>query len=404
MLTLMLVSAAVASGNGESAEGESPPAMTETFDPPLWSEEKENDFKKHRLSYSRSLKVDRVTEQDRQNLTRGVERYMYRLTMPELFADLPKEVLREVISDLRSPVTGKAAREFVLQEIVRVAPELYKQPKTARINLAILLTNLDSDHKAEPQVPYIPAADRLLELLQQPNQFLEVKLWCAKGLGRICRDSDPSIRLRDRIAGALLEGLASAPRHVSPEVRDWYRGLFIEALGDTGLVYNINRQPTIIDTLMNLVADPKESWNIRTIALHAVSRLQFDASTNVDLILYEAGKLTHDMGVAYNNNRRAPYWREAFLRLYFSMIPRQPKEAHQRNWGLVNQTQNRSGLGQYRAKAESLLEAMAPVYNPVTGGGNQIPPASIQNLQQWLQANAPENRRPTPESQPLPQS
>ncbi|MFG0335584.1 MAG: hypothetical protein ACF8TS_19675, partial [Maioricimonas sp. JB049] len=88
------------------------------------------------------------------------------------------------------------------------------------------------------------------------------------------------------------------------------------------------------------------------------------------------------------------------------MIPRRPKESHQRTWGLVNQIQNRSGLGQYRAKAESLLEALAPVYNPVTGSGGEapIPASSIQNLQQWLQANAPENRRPTPESQPLPQS
>ncbi|QDU36398.1 hypothetical protein Mal4_06840 [Maioricimonas rarisocia] len=406
MLTVLVVSAAVASGNGEAANGESPPVTSRDFDPPLWSEQQEKDFRKHRLNFSRALKADRLSEQDRQNITRGVQRYMYRMTMPELFRDLPKDVLREIISDLRSPVTGKAARDFVMQEVVRIAPELYNQPQPPRFNLAILLSNLDADHKAEPQVPYIPAADRLLEMLQQPNQFFSVKIWCAKGLGRICRDADPSIRLRDRIAGALLQGLAEAPDHVEPEVREWYQRLFIEALGDTGLVYNINRQPTIIDTLMQLLSDPQQSWDIRTAALHAVSRLQFEPSTNVDLILYEAGKLAHEMGRAYNANRAAPHWQANFVKLYHSMIPRFPKEAHQRNLGLVNQIQNRSGLGQYRAKAESLLEAMAPVYNPVTesGGQNPIPASGIQNLQQWLQANAPENRRPTPESQPLPQS
>ncbi|MFG0334161.1 MAG: HEAT repeat domain-containing protein, partial [Maioricimonas sp. JB049] len=316
MLTLMVVSAAVASGNGEAANGQSPPVTSRDFDPPLWSDQQETDFRKHRLNFSRALKVDRLTEQDRQNITRGVQRYMYRLTMPTLFRDLPKDVLREIIADLRSPVTSGAARDFMMQEIIRIAPELFNQPLPPRFNLAILLANLNTDHRAEPLVPYLPAADPLLAMLQQPNQFFAVKIWCAKGLGRICRDADPNIRLRDRIADALLKGLAEAPDHVETEVREWYQRLFIEALGDTGLVYNINRQPTIIDTLMQLLTDPQKSWDIRTAALHAVSRLQFEPSTNVDLILYEAAKLAEEMGRAYNQNRGTTHWPDNFLKLY----------------------------------------------------------------------------------------
>jgi hypothetical protein len=360
--------------------------------------------KKYKLYYTRALTSERLGNTDKENLKRGVEYYLYGMTQPTP-PDAIFELRRSLLIDLRSRSTKDPARQFLLDEIVRVAPELLDQPPGPRLNVLILLASLDTNQTPEPPLPYVPANQILLDAINDPDQLVECKIWAAIGLGRISRDGNPGIAVKNRIAEDLVKQLATPEAQTDPAAQNsadwWYRMRLLEALGDNGLPVNVNGEPIVIDAMMEIVVDPNEHWLIRSTAARACTQLKWGAGTNVSLINYTICQLVLEMARTYNqerdrNVREAPYWRRCFFNAYLCYRPL-TAEQRQRGWGLLQQA------GAQRAEVEAAYRAVLPVTNAVTRvvAAEKVPQPAIDGLGEWLENNQPDDWKVTPASEKL---
>jgi hypothetical protein len=360
---------------------------------------------KYRLKYSQALKADRLGTEERALLTRGVEYYLYSMT-----AESPPEPLielrRRLMTELRSPITKDAAREYLLSEIVRVSKGLLDQPPGVRLNIMILLAGLSTNHTPQDPIPFEPANEVLLTVLNDPDQLVQCKIWSAIGLARISRDGNPNITLKSRIAVDLVKALDS------PEAKNsdnwWYRMRLIDAIGDNGEKVNLTQDPVAINALIKIIADPQEHWIIRSSAARAITQLKSDSQTNIPLVAHEICKLGHQMAQAYNQPlaqankdtpKEAPYWRFCFTNWYLAFQPRTAAQK-QRGWGLLQQAG-----AQNRAMVQEAYQASLPVINGVMRhkDAEQIPQNAIDGLDTWLKNNVPDNFKVTPASEELKQ-
>lgn len=364
------------------------------------------EWRNYRLAYTNSLRATRLTNEDKTNLRRGVEFYLYGMTQ----AEPPESILdlrRGLMTNLRSTITTDAARQYLLEEIVRISEELLDQPSKVRLNILILLASLPTNPTPDPPLPFVPANDVLLKVVNNPEQLVHCKIWAAIGLGRISRDANPNINIKNRIAVDLVRALDSPEAQTSPNSQDsaesWYRMRLIEALGDNGLPANVQQEPVVIDAMMRILHDSNEQWAIRSTAARSCTQLAWDAQTNVPLVNFEVCKLAHQMAEAYNqqlaqnNNQEAPYWRRCFLNVYLSYQPL-TAEQKQRGWGLLQ----RAGA-QYMAAVRGGYDVVLPVVNAVTRdvAAEKVPQAAIDDLGSWLQNNPPDSFKVTPGSEEL---
>ena len=95
----------------------------------------------------------------------------------------------------------------MLSEIVRISEELLDQPPGVRLSIMVLLASLSTNPTPAPQIPYEPAHDILLTVLNDTDQLVQCKIWSAKGLGRISLQGNPGITIKSRIAVDLVKAL-----------------------------------------------------------------------------------------------------------------------------------------------------------------------------------------------------
>lgn len=388
----------------EAAEPETVPAADEDdvqYAPPKYTAEQKKEFEqKHRLKFSQTLSVDRLSNADKDNLTLGAQYYLYQMTMPEQRDNL-HEIVRDLLDKINSRVTKEEPRNFMNEEVVRIAEELMDQHPHVRRNVLILAASLSSDPRAEPPTPFTGASKLFLMVLNDPYQFPAEKLWAARGLARIGRDADLPIAEESRIASDLAAALESPE---AKEPRNWpYRMRLVDALGDIGLVYDVTRQPVMIDALMKILVNPKENWIIRSAAARAVTHLNYEPQdqVNIPLVCYEVVRLGHQMAQARNQGLNASHWPYCFLNFYMSFHP-QTADQKQKKLGLMNQV-TRPAYAQHQMLVKSAYDAVIPVVNAVVEAPNApaIPQAQIQAMGNWLQNNVPTDLKPTPASKDL---
>lgn len=392
----------------EEAEADKPAAEAAplpkdigNYAPPRYTAEQKREWElKQRIKFTTTLKSDRLSSADKEVLTAGVQYYLYRMTMPEEFNNL-HEIVRKLVDEINNRLTTPEARAFLNEEVVRIGAELMDQHPHVRRNVLILAASLSSDPRAEPPTPYTGAGKLFLTVLNDPSQQPAEKLWAAKGLGRIGRSADLGIAERSRIATDLTAALDDP---AARDPKNWpYRLRLVDALGDCGLVYDVTRQPIVIDALMKIVVNQQENWIVRSASARAVTQLPYEAADNVNvpLVCYEITRLGHQMAQARNQNIEASHWKLCFLNLYMAFNP-QTAEQKQKKWGLLQQV-TRPAYAQYQPLVTNAYQLVVPVVNSVVGTVNApaIPAAQIQAVGDWLQNNVPSDLKPTPASQDL---
>lgn len=406
------LSAQVSPAAPEPAQDETAPVPTieeSEYGPPLMTPEEQKEWPSQRLKFTNALRVERIGPAEREALTQGARYHLYVLTLLEAQGETIafQNIVRGLLDELhRANLTKKEPRDFLNAEIVRLAPDLLDKSPQSRLNAVIIVASLSSDPAASPPKPYVPGHKLLLGVLNEPTQFVPCKIWAALGLARICRDGDPGVNDRNAIAADLIAAL-DTPQARLP-ANWWYRMRLVDALGDSGLVYNLVRRPVVLDALMKIVADPAEEIRIRCAAARAATQLPWEATTNVPLICYQVCKLGKEMAESRNRqlaqNANHPHWRFYFLNVYMAFVPDAPEEI-QKRWGLRQQVE-RPGLGVHKALVEGAYQAIMPVINSVTGNVNPAatPARDLQNLNNWLQNNVPADFKVTPESEELKQT
>ncbi len=397
---------AAAPPDGDPAPATLAPAEAESeFGPPLISAAERTEWLRSRQpKYRNALALDQPSAADKDELTLAVKTALYSLTLYENDGDPLGflNVVRTLGDDLRKLNTKKQPRDHMNAEIVRVASDLLDKAPKSRLNAVIIVASLSSDPATSPPKPYVPGFKFLLTVLNEPTQFVDCKIWAANGLGRICRDGDPGINDRNAIVADLITAL-DGPQARLP-ANWWFRMRLLDALGDSNLVYNLIQKPVAIDTLMKVLTDRQEDWIIRSTAARAVTQLPWTATTNVPLITSEIARLTDEMAQARNQQLNNPRWKWCFVNIYMSFMPDTAEEI-QKRWGLRQQVE-RPGLGGHKLLVDAAYQVVLPVVNSVTGSANPVPtpPASLQNLENWLQNNVPQDLKVTPESEELKQT
>jgi len=398
-----------------------PPAATlsstpdeSEYGPPLvTAEERQAWVRTHGAKYRSALTTEHPGAAEKDELALGMRMALYSLTLYESENDAEefRNVVRSLSDDLRRGTTKKEPRDLMNAELVRVAPDLLDKGPKSRLNAVIILASLIIEPpptQGPPPRPYVPAFKVLLGVLNEPSQFVDCKIWAANGLGRICRDGEPGINDRTTIASDLAAAL-DAPQAKLP-ANWWYRMRLVDALGDSGLVFNLVQKPVVIDALMKVLTDPQEDFLIRSTAARAVTQLPWTATTNVPLIATEVARLAGDIGQSYNKQLAGnkgvvdPRSKWCFINVYMAFMP-DTQDKMQKRWGLRQQVE-RPGLGVHKPFVEGTYQVVLPVVNAVIGTNNPvpIPNGALQNLGNWLQNNIQQNLKVTPESDELQQT
>ncbi|MFO1091997.1 MAG: hypothetical protein U0992_01605 [Planctomycetaceae bacterium] len=385
-----------------------PAADASKYPPPLTDKAKVKDWETKQngeLRFKTALKQERLANADREVLTNALKVYLHRMTIRE---KEEQEKMHTTVQRLLDALklASPEARNFVNEEVVRLAPELLRQPPGVRLNVLILAANLSSDPSTDPPRPFNGATPLFLSVVDDPEQLPESKIWAVKGLARIARETDVSALQRDSIATHLADALNATD--AQSQANWWYRLRIIDSLGDVGQLYNLQRQPVIIDSLMSVGSNRKEHPMVRATALRAVTQLPWlpGDAVNVPLVTYEICSFVREAAQVRNvpANINAPHWKYCFLCSYLAFNP-QTAAQKQKNWGLLQKV-TQPGYTQYAPSVQAAYQAILPVVNAVIGSKNPraINADEIKSLDEWLQNNRPQDRKPTPSSKQVEQS
>lgn len=410
LLPTVLLPSVVQAQNGESEE---PPVVDEVpagrprWSPPSWYMDpvEATQFEREKIRVISNLKLNSPSTAQVREIQKIAHYYLSKITHEEVRQKIPQNVTQRFHAELLQSSHRPAARAALLDEILRIIPDLLTHPDDLiRVNAVLLLTELSIEpanfQTQTPALPYTPTHRVLISILGDSQQKMECRILASRGLSRIARDDEAnslSSNERSDIAIALVGGLASVPSGKADEVW-WFRYRVVEALGYVNRLDNVSGQPIVIDTLLAVLGDPDEHLLVRSQAALSVSRLPYAGSTNVQLITHEICRLIMRLSVEFEKNPRNPYWRDYFGRVYLAFRPENQQQAN-KNWGLTSQIR-RPGLGGSSAYVEAAFERAIPIFKAILEPENptQIPQQSLKTFQEWVAANQPSNRKVTPAS------
>ena len=377
------------------------------------------------LKFSSAQKSIAPTSAETKELIDGANLFVDKMTIPKFRVDLHRYVIEPARRSVEGQLTLAKPREILLKAITDRSLELLKATPPhhpdVELGIVILLSTMNAQVAGTntAAVPFTGSAKALITVLEDPRHPLQSRIMAAKGLGRMGLEAVPGIKggdlsvvQRGEIATSLAKVLLDVNNSGGTEDgKLWYRWRLAEALGDCGMAYDLNKGSGYIDVLLAVATNPKENLGVRAVAMRAVTQLAWDAQVNVPLILSETLKLQVEIANQYNaavmsKKLVSAELHHANLNLYFAF---QPETAQQVTlmWGLRYQTK-RAGLNQYTPLATSAYDVLLPAVNhiasrPKASQAALMPPALIAALQSWIDANPPQNRKPTAASpNPLP--
>ncbi|MCA8984578.1 MAG: hypothetical protein KDA76_12495 [Planctomycetaceae bacterium] len=297
-----------------------------------------------------------------------------------LLPDIREKLKREI--DLRAK---PPARDVMLQEIVKNCKLLLKYPLPIRLNAVMLITELNETSgdlaKGIPPAPYQGMTEALLDVIGDPNQHEALKVAAVNGLLRICRDSNPRVDIRLKMAEMLVKELESTT------TSEWYRMVAIQTLARTDVLNDAQRRPFVVQKLAEILVDTKQGWRVRADAAYALARVPMDTTINVPLLLHEIARFAHDMSLQYNNTKDAAHWRYCMVRLYLVFRPEDARDT-----ALLDRI-TRNPLNKFRTEVQGLYDVVLPVINDVIEFVPQqaISAANSTKLKSWIDGNPPAN-------------
>ncbi|MEZ5952389.1 MAG: hypothetical protein R3C12_25005 [Planctomycetaceae bacterium] len=296
-----------------------------------------------------------------------------------LLPDIREKLKREI--DLRAK---PPARDVMLQEIVKNCKLLLKYPLPIRLNAVMLITELNETSgdlaKGIPPAPYQGMTEALLDVIGDPNQHEALKVAAVNGLLRICRDSNPRVDIRLKMAEMLVKELESTT------TSEWYRMVAIQTLARTDVLNDAQRRPFVVQKLAEILVDTKQGWRVRADAAYALARVPMDTTINVPLLLHEIARFAHDMSLQYNNTKDA-----ALAVLHGATVPcLSPRRCPRYRAAGSN---NPQPLNKFRTEVQGLYDVVLPVINDVIEFVPQqaISAANSTKLKSWIDGNPPAN-------------
>ncbi|QDT28519.1 hypothetical protein Enr10x_38630 [Gimesia panareensis] len=363
---------------------------------PLMTEDEAVKFRKTKLrDFDEVLRGGKINgNADKKLIADGARYQLYLMTFkndpnkPENPTDLKKlraNILRDI--QFSGRVSGNfQARELYLEELTKLAPDLFDNHRLVRFSAVVLLSELDlkdeDRRKKTKRTAYTLAYAPLLKVLESETQPVEVKIVAANGLGRIGEMGEPSNALRVKIAEALIPQIKNSLKEHS-----WYQRSLIDALGSLGITDNLARQPVVVDALLNVMKDPKRTWGVRTAAAYNIGKLPLNARSDIKLITYSIVDLTRKMVNEYNKNNNARFWKRCFWNVYLAFKPLAPGMDNGLTQKKVNQTVVNDAYKQ-------IIKPVATIVQP--GNPPKIAADVTKSMDDWLKKNLPKNFRVAP--------
>src|SRR5690606_11113586 len=128
---------------------------------------------------------------------------------------------------------------------------------------------------------FAPVANVLLPLLSDASQPIPVRIWAAKGLGRVLRAGDLEDERRHEIATGLIKELNENPRS-----HYWFQWRQVEALGGVGMVNFGGDRAFAADALAKIMVDRERHPCVRAEAAKQLGRIPLDGNVNLNLLAY----------------------------------------------------------------------------------------------------------------------
>ena len=348
------------------------------------------------------LKSNNPNRQQVAELKQIAQYWLSQLAYPENRSELPKKVSQRFVSALLGAGTRAGGRAVLMDEMLKLAPELKSHPsEQVWVNVILLVVQMSiepSDFSTQaPAVPYNPAHKFLLDVVQDDEEILEARVAAAAGLIRFCRDGKnaPSSKERSDLAVALTKTLSANPPAPSEDGITWFRQRLLEVLGHVGRADDLAGNPIVLTALFETMREKKETWENRAIACHSLSQIPLPGGTNLELIVHEVCKFLKAMlenkqfQKAPNNN----LWMRTFTRVYLSFRPKDQAAADE---GFGWMAKAGAGNRQYVTEA---FKASLPILSAVltnTAGPPPINQKMVNDLDGWIGTNAPQNKKLLP--------
>ncbi len=332
--------------------------------------------------------------EDKKLIAEGARYYLYLMTLkqdpkkPENETDLNKlraNILRDI--QFSGRVSGNfQARELYLEELTKRAEDLLDNHRLVRFSAVVLLSQLDlrdeDRRKKIDRVAYTMAYVPLVKVLNDKAQPTELKIVAANGLARIGQTGNATNQLRIKIAEEIIDELIPSVNEFS-----WYQRSLVEALGSLGITDNLARRPIVTDALLNVMGDPKRTWEVRSTAALNIGKLPLKANADIKLITYSIVDMTRKMIQAYNANTAGYWWKRCFWNVYLAFKPENAAD----NTGLFKQQVNQTVVND---AYKQVIKPIATIVQP--GETPKINADVTKEMDDWLKEKLPKNFRVAP--------
>jgi hypothetical protein len=303
--------------------------------------------------------------------------------------DSIQDVRQKILTDLR--INGRKAdsnrevRQEIIDTILREVPQLMKYHFIARLNGAILLSELnefESDGNAQtPAVPLTAAHDQLIKILSDASQLDPVRLYGVIGLNRIL-SGVPELKLatRYKIVDALVNQVDPS-KSLSP----WFQYRLMEALGSSGTLENQNRELVVPQALGRVLTDSSRPRIARAEAAYSLGRLPLTEKIDVKQVANEVAWLAHEGGEVYFKQGESTEARAAMFKLH---VVFRPIEESEKNRGLLVQVEKKQQLKKFKPDVEEAFKKVSPLISATASAPNPKEAAkALEELAAYLKAN-----------------
>ena len=304
-----------------------------------------------------------------------------------------REMIKRDISPQFYPEKNNptVVRKFLLKVIADEAPKLFEYHAIARLNGAILLSELcdipETDAQGRnPAIPCMRGAAPLMEMLKDTKQLTAVRAWGVKGLVRLATLPEVPSQLRSQIIDVLV-----AQMNGSGKEHKWYQWRLAEGLGRLNVIQNQDKRPFVPQALARVLADTERPWLVRAEAAQSLGRLPYDSNIDVGLLAYEMAQLAQQMTVAYIKQPELSIWKLCFMKVYGGFKPLEDEEGSKQKRGLLAQVESRPALSSYKKTVQESFDVVLPLVVKVVGADKNDIDVSLTNLKKWLESNTPKN-------------
>ena len=349
--------------------------------------------------FRESIRKDRIDDATKENLAQAADYYAFILTTEEgrkNAVEPMKEVMRTY--GLRSEL--EARRYFLGLLVDRLRIVAAQCDVGDRMNALLFLSQLDeadADNKrGTPAVPFWPAGDVMLDMIENPNELAEVKVRAARGLARIFADSDAPRDEYDQLfrrTVAALEALnaGSLPYNNGQGYEWWLAAHLIEALGEVDSPTNLLLEPIGIRVLLDVLNDPQKDDFLRARAARALSKIPYSEGSGFDIQPIVAAQMAFFREWVDRYNEQPLLWtnRHVVSDMYFSFKPESREQFEDGDGWLaqVNESSQRNAAGPVRAAFDVVKPIFASIIQQKTLDQEPLDRNAGAAIVKWLSEN-----------------